>query len=239
MPRALVTGASSGIGLATARILRGAGWDVVGISRTGREATERADLATEEGCAAAVDLARRAGGIDALVLSAGIGSAAERPVGEQPNDVWREAMALNLDAPFYLIRAAWPELLASAAGRIVIVSSTSATYGEPANTAYSASKAGVLGLTRSVAQDGAPHGITCNAVLPGWVRSEMSDRSAAAEAERTGVTVADVWARREAAYAAGRVVEADEVAHVIAFLCAPESSGVSGEAIRVALGDAW
>lgn len=209
------------------------------MSRSGRADTVTADLATAEGCAAAIAAARADAPIDALVLSAGIGSAAERAVGEQPDDVWEATMALNLDAPFRLIRAAWPDLVASGSGRIVIVSSTSATYGEPRNTAYSASKAGVLGLMRAVAQDGAPHDITCNAVLPGWVRSEMSDRSAAAEAERTSRTVDDVWREREAAYAAGRVVEADEVAEVIAFLCSRASRGVSGEAIRVALGDAW
>lgn len=209
------------------------------MSRSGREGTVTADLATADGCAAAIAAARADGPLDALVLSAGIGSAAERSIGEQPDAVWEETMALNLDAPFRLIRAAWPDLVASGAGRIVIVSSTSATYGEPRNTAYSASKAGVLGLTRAVAQDGAPHDVTCNAVLPGWVRSEMSERSAAAEAERTGDPVEEVWRRREAAYAAGRVVEADEVGEVIAFLCSRESRGVSGEAIRVALGDAW
>ena len=106
-------------------------------------------------------------------------------------------------------------------------------------TAYSASKAALLGMMRVVAQDGAPHGLTCNAVLPGWVRTEMSECSAVATAEQTNRTVAEVWNERNAGYAAGRVVEPEEVGDVIAFLCSRAASGVSGEEIRVALGDVW
>jgi NAD(P)-dependent dehydrogenase (short-subunit alcohol dehydrogenase family) len=148
-------------------------------------------------------------------------------------------MAINLDSPFLTMREAWPDLIGDGAGRIVMVSSTAATLGAPGMTAYSASKAGLLGMMRVVAQDGAPFGLTCNAVLPGWVRTEMSERSAAATAAAKGQTVAEVWADRNAGYAAGRVVEPEEVGEVIAFLCSRAASGVSGEEIRVALGDVW
>lgn len=148
-------------------------------------------------------------------------------------------MAINLDSPFMTIREAWSDLIADGAGRIVVVSSTAATYGEAGTTAYSASKAGLLGMMRVVAQDGAPHGLTCNAVLPGWVRTEMSERSAAANAARTGRTADEVWHERAAAYAAGRVVDPEEVGEVIAFLCSRAASGVSGEELRVALGGVW
>ena len=235
----LITGASSGIGLAAARIMSAAGDQVVGISRSGREETLQADLSTEQGCQQAIDLARERGPIRALVLSAGIGSSLEKSIGEQPTEIWRETMALNLDAPFYLIRMAWPDLKAAGDGRIVLISSTAATMGAPAFSAYSASKAGLLGMMRSVAQDGAPHGITCNSLLPGWVRSEMTDLSAAHDAEQLGISVAEVWKQREASYAAGRTIEPDEVGNAIAFFCSKQSSGISGEEIRVALGGAW
>ena len=235
----LVTGASTGIGLAPARCLRAAGETVVGISRSGREGTEIADLSTEEGVREAIAIARRQGPIRGLVLNAATGSAQDAAIGELSTEGWRATMAINLDSPFMTIREAWSDLRDAGDGRIVMVSSTAATFGEAGTTAYSASKAGLLGMMRVVAQDGAPHGLTCNAVLPGWVRTEMSERSAAANAQRTGRTTDEVWAERGAAYAAGRVVAPEEVGEVIAFLCSRAASGVSGEEIRVALGGVW
>jgi NAD(P)-dependent dehydrogenase (short-subunit alcohol dehydrogenase family) len=92
---------------------------------------------------------------------------------------------------------------------------------------------------RAVAQDTGPHGITSNAVLPGWVRTEMAERSARAEAKERGITPEQVWEERAAMYPPGRVVTPQEVAEMIAFFASEESSGVSGEAIRVALGSVW
>jgi NAD(P)-dependent dehydrogenase (short-subunit alcohol dehydrogenase family) len=92
---------------------------------------------------------------------------------------------------------------------------------------------------RSVAQDGGPYGVTSNAVLPGWVRTEMAERSARAEAEERGVTPEQIWAEREALYRPGRVATPQEVAETIAFLASEESSGISGEAVTVALGSIW
>jgi NAD(P)-dependent dehydrogenase (short-subunit alcohol dehydrogenase family) len=90
-----------------------------------------------------------------------------------------------------------------------------------------------------VAQDAGPHNVTANAVLPGWVRTAMAERSAEAEAHKRGVTVEAIWAERGKLYPPGRVVTPREVAEVIAFLASEESSGVSGEAITVALGAVW
>ena len=95
------------------------------------------------------------------------------------------------------------------------------------------------GLVRSVAQDGAPFGITCNAVLPGWVRSVMSEADAVAESGRTGVAVDQIWRDRAASYAAGRTVDPEEVASVIGYLVSDDASGISGEEVRVALGGIW
>jgi len=97
----------------------------------------------------------------------------------------------------------------------------------------------LLGLMRSVATDGGAHGITANAVLPGWVRTEMAERSATAEARERGISTDQVWAERSALYPPGRVATPDEVAQMIAFFASEESSGVSGESVRVALGSHW
>jgi NAD(P)-dependent dehydrogenase (short-subunit alcohol dehydrogenase family) len=92
---------------------------------------------------------------------------------------------------------------------------------------------------RAVAQDLAPYGVTCNAVCPGWVRTEMSERHTEVEAKERGLSVDEVWAERAAEYPARRVVAPEEVASAIAFLASEEASGVNGEAITVALGSLW
>jgi NAD(P)-dependent dehydrogenase (short-subunit alcohol dehydrogenase family) len=196
-----------------------------------------ADLGSPEGCAHAVaEAEQRLGPIEILVCNHGIGSAHERVVWEQQPDVWSKTMRVNLDGPFHLSRLVLPGMIERQFGRIVYTSSTSGLVAEPAASAYNSSKHGLLGLMRSVAEDGGAYGITSNAVLPGWVRTEMAERSARQEAKDRGITTDQVWKERAALYPAGRVATPREVAEMIAFLASEESSGVSGEAIRVALG---
>ncbi len=196
-----------------------------------------ADLGSPEGCAHAVaEAEQRLGPIEILVCNHGIGSAHERVVWEQQPDVWSETMRVNLDGPFHLSRLVLPGMIERQFGRIVYTSSTAGLIAEPAGSAYNSSKHGLLGLMRSVAVDGGAYGITSNAVLPGWVRTEMAERSARQEAKDRGITTDQVWKERAALYPPGRVATPQEVAEMIAFLASEESSGVSGEAIRVALG---
>jgi NAD(P)-dependent dehydrogenase (short-subunit alcohol dehydrogenase family) len=148
-------------------------------------------------------------------------------------------MRVNLDGPFHLSRLVLPGMTERQYGRIVYTSSTAGLIAEPAGSAYNSSKHGLLGLMRSVAVDGGSYGITANAVLPGWVRTEMAERSARQEAKDRGITADQVWEERAALYPPGRVATPREVAEMIAFLASEESSGVSGEAIRVALGSVW
>ncbi len=195
-----------------------------------------ADLGTSEGCAHAVaDAEKRLGPVEILVCNHGIGSAHERVVWEQEADVWSETMRVNLDGPFHLSRLVLKGMAERRYGRIVFTSSTAGLVAEHAGSAYNSSKHGLLGLMRSVAQDGGSHGITSNAVLPGWVRTEMAERSARQEAKDRNITTDQVWQERAALYPPGRVATPQEVAEMIAFLASEESSGVSGEAIRVAL----
>jgi NAD(P)-dependent dehydrogenase (short-subunit alcohol dehydrogenase family) len=247
---ALVTGAGRGIGRATARALVERGARVMAVSRTEDELASLAretgveylaeSVATEAACARIVEETRsRLGPIEILVNNAGVGSADERVIWEQDPRVWRETLAVNLDGPFHLTRLAARDMVERGWGRIVMVSSTAGQVGGAAESAYDASKHALIGLMRSVAQDVGRHGTTCNAVLPGWVRTEMAERSARREAERRGVTAKEVWAERASVYPAGRVLEPEEVAAVIAFLASDDASGVNGEAVTVALGGVW
>jgi NAD(P)-dependent dehydrogenase (short-subunit alcohol dehydrogenase family) len=247
---ALVTGGGRGIGLAIGRALAADGVSVCLVARSEPELRAAADeiggryvavsLQTEEGCLHAVEQTRRQlGPIAILVNNAGIGSYDERPIWEQATKTWRDTMAVNLDAPFALTRAAVPDMVDAGWGRIVMISSTAGEVGAPAMSAYCASKHGLIGLMRSVAADTIPYGVTCNAVLPGWVRTTMADADAAAEGRARGKSADEIWQERAAGYAAKRVLDPSEIAGVVRFLASDDASGVNGEAITVALGSLW
>jgi NAD(P)-dependent dehydrogenase (short-subunit alcohol dehydrogenase family) len=247
---ALVTGGGRGIGRAAALALARQGLRVTVAARTRDEVSAvaaetggdfiAASAATAEGCEAIVEeTRRRSGPIDVLVCSAGIGAWGEKPIWELAHERWRETLATNLDSPFYLSRLVTKEMTQRGFGRIVFVSSTAGEVGGPAQPAYCASKHGVIGLMRAIAQDVIPFGVTCNAVLPGWVRTRMADDDVAEESRRTGRSSEEIWAAHAAEYAAGRVLDPAEVAGAIAFLCSDAASGVNGEAMRVSLGGFW
>ncbi len=239
---ALITGGGRGIGRATAELLASRGALVMCVARSKDELEETgleysvADLGTAEGCAHAVaDAEKRLGPIEIFICNHGIGSAHERVIWEQDPDVWSETMRVNLDGPFHLSRLVLRGMIERQYGRVVFTSSTAGLVAEHGGSAYNSSKHGLLGLMRSVALDGGSFGITSNAVLPGWVRTEMAERSARQEAKDRDISTDQVWQERAALYPPGRVVSPQEVAEMIAFLASEESSGVSGEAIRVAL----
>ncbi len=197
---ALVTGAGRGIGLETARLLAGRGASVMAVARSEAELRKSgleytvADLGTVEGCEQAVAETRaRLGPIDIFVCNHGIGSAHERVLWEQETATWDETMRINLDGPFYLSRLILKSMVERRYGRAVYVSSTAALMAEHAGSAYNCSKLGLIGLMRSVARDGGAFNVTANAVLPGWVRTEMAERSARAEATAQGITSDEVW----------------------------------------------
>jgi NAD(P)-dependent dehydrogenase (short-subunit alcohol dehydrogenase family) len=243
---ALVTGAGRGIGHVTAKLLAEHGAAVMGASRTEAELQTLGldyvvgDLGDAADCVrVAAETEERLGPIDILVCNHGIGSAEERVVWEQDPHIWDETMRVNLDGPFHITRAVVGGMVERGYGRCVYVSSTAGQLGSPASSAYVTSKHGLIGLMRSVAQDAGHRGVTANAVLPGWVRTEMANRSAAEDARRLGISDEEIWAERAASYPPKRVVEPLEVAQAILFLAGEESRGISGEAITVALGSHW
>src|SRR6202522_2593440 len=243
---ALVTGGGRGIGREAAVLLAAAGARVMITARSAAELSSvgveyvAADLGTTEGCALAVaETERRLGPIDLLVVNHGIGSAHERLVWEQDPEVWRETMRINLDGPFELARLTVGGMCKRGFGRLVFTSSTAGEKAERSGSAYTASKHGVIGLARAVAQDVGARGAGSAEVPPGRVRTAMAERSAQTEAQRRGISAETVWEERAAIYPQKRVLEPREVAQVIAFLCSDAAGGVNGEAITVALGGIW
>jgi len=239
---AVVTGAGSptGIGLACARLLAACGASVVVGATTDRvheraaELTDAghaavgvaADLTTEAGADQVVEAALALGGrLDVLVNNAGMVSVAgggdylEGDLLGTPPDRWRASLARNLDTAYLVTRAALPHLRASGAGRVVMVASVSgpvmAMRGE---LAYAAAKAGLVGLTRALAVDEARHGITANAVAPGWIETGSQTDAEAGEGLVTPV---------------GRSGTADEVAAAVAYLASPAAAYVTGQVLVV------
>lgn len=240
---AMVTGAGRGIGRVTAQILAERGARVMAVARSENELASLgldyivADLGSAAGCAAAVEeTERRLGPVEIFVCNHGIGSAHEKVIWEQDPATWEETIRINLDGPFHLSRLITAGMVERRYGRCVYIASTAGDVAEYAGSAYTAAKHGLIGLAKAVAQDCGEFNVTSNAVLPGWVKTAMADRSAQAEADDRGITMEDVWAERAALYRPNRVATPKEVAEMIAFLVTEEASGVSAQAIKVALG---
>jgi 2-keto-3-deoxy-L-fuconate dehydrogenase len=234
---AVVTGAASGIGLAVTRALLGERARVVAVDRDG-DALERVagedgdvvrvteDLADPEAAARIVAAADDHGGVDVLVCCAGVGHAAT--ASQTTLAQWDETFMVNARAPFLLCRAAIPAMLERGGGVIVNVSSAAAISAVGGRAAYVASKAAVIGLTKSIAVDYAALGIRANCVAPGTVDTPWIDRILADAAD------AD---ERRAAMAGRQIVNrlgtADEVADAVVFLASDRASFMHGSVLVV------
>jgi len=246
---AIVTGASSGIGRATAVLLQARGARVLAVARNAeRLEALRAEtgidvlplaLGAPETCDRATTRAHEIGPVTILVNCAGLGGYLDRPIWDQSSEAWRQTHETNLDVPFELTKRVARDIRQEGWGRVVMISSTAGEVGAPSQAAYCSSKHAVIGLMRAVAMDLAPFNATANAVLPGWVKTEMADQDAMREAEQRGMTFDEVWAERAADNPAGRVVTPEEIAEAVCFLASPAASGINGQAITVSLGSLW
>jgi 3-oxoacyl-[acyl-carrier protein] reductase len=198
----------------------GEAWSVLGDVSDARQC--------EAMIAGAVD---RFGRVDVLVNNAGAPQGEDfGEVDEIPLGAWDRMMRINVDGVFFMSRAAIPHMRRQQWGRIVSISSIAGQVGRPKSAAYSASKAAVLGFTKSLAIDLAPHGITVNAVCPGSVRTSR----AYAAARRGGVTDTDaVLARRIGSIPVNRYGEAADIAASVNFLASEEASYVTGTQLAV------
>src|SRR5581483_11463972 len=222
---ALVTGAGRGIGAAIARAFAGEG-AVVGLAARAFVA----DLSDESACAA---LVRRVedgvGPLDVLVNNAGIATSAKFV--DTSTAEWRRVMALDLDAPFFLTRAALPGMLARSRGAVINIASVAARAGFPYVAAYTAAKHGLLGLTRALAAEYPASGVTFNCVCPFYVDTAMTETTVANIMARTGRSRDEVLAPLLTPQ--GRLVAAEDVAAVCLLLASDAGRSINGQAVNV------
>ena len=241
--RALVTGAASGIGRATALRLASEGARVhcadlqqeacdetaAAIREAGGAASSAAlDVSDPDACQAAVGAATsELGGLDLLCNIAGILRSAHSAT--FPIEQWNQMIAVNLSGTFFMTRAALPALEADGGGAIVNMASVAGLQGVPYGAAYSASKAGVIGLTRSVAAEYSRRRVRVNAVCPGGVMTPMT--SAGFNVEGEGEI--DPKVLTKLAPMMPRVAKPEEIAGLVAYLCSDEASYMTGTTVTI------
>jgi 3-hydroxybutyrate dehydrogenase len=231
---AAVTGGASGIGRACAERLAAAGAAVVVIDRD--EAAAKEVAGAIGGRAVAADLSDP-DAVDALGLTADIlvnnaGIQHVAPVEEFPPDRFALILRLMLETPFRLARQVLPGMYAQGWGRIVNISSVHGHRASPFKSAYVTAKHGLEGLSKVLALEGAPHGVTSNCVCPAYVRTPLVEKQIAAQAATHGIAEDEVVGQVMLAPAAiKRLIEPAEVAEAVAYLCAPEASFITGQSM--------
>lgn len=238
----IITGAGTGIGAATARRLASEGANVILTGRRPEPIEAVAadcggvavggDAASRDHAEALVALAReRFGGLDALVCNAGgfgFGTLTDVSDGD-----WAKAVEANLNTAMVTARAAMPALIESG-GNVLMMASIAALASGPEACGYVTMKHGLIGLTKSIARDFGAQGVRCNAICPGWVRTEMADMEMSELMERKGL------ASRDEAYdlvtrdvPLCKPAEPEDVASAVAFLCSTEASMITGAVLTV------
>jgi len=232
--RALITGGASGIGRACAVRLAEAGASVVVVDRDAEGAKAVAEAVG--GQAVTVDLSDLDAvsaldlDVDVLVNNAGLQHVA--PLHEFPVDRFSFILRLMVEAPFRLVRGALPHMYERGWGRVVNISSAHGLRASAYKSAYVTAKHGMEGLSKVIALEGAPHGVTSNCVNPGYVRTPLVEGQIADQAKAHGLSedkvVEQVLLVRSAVK---RLIEPDEVAEAVAFLCSPAAASMSGSSV--------
>jgi len=240
MPSVLITGTSSGLGRGTAERLHELGWDVLGtvLDRDDESALPWSTVVcdvTDDDAVAALGLVVRdrfGGSLDALVNNAGIAGPTAACEDVALAD-WQRTLAVNLTGQFLCAQRAIPLLRASRNASIANLSSAAGRFGFPLRTPYSASKWGVIGLTKSLAIELGPHGVRVNAICPGSVAGPRIDAVFANRAAARNLPVDVVRKDALARTSLRRMVTADDIANAIVFLASPLGANISGQAVPV------
>ena len=234
-----MTGGGSGIGRGIARAFAEASEAVTIVGRR-EEALHETDGGRGMHCVVA-DVTNEAAvealftkGFDVVVANAGVGRAA--PLAEVSLEEWNETLAVNLTGTFLTFRAALRSGMPEG-GRLIAVASTQALKGGGRIAAYAASKHGVLGLVRSVAQEVAKKGITCNAICPGFVDTPMADAAVQNVMEARGLERAAAEKMVVSGNPVGRIIAVDEVASAALYLASKGAAMVNGHALSVSGGE--
>lgn len=245
--RAIVTGAGKGIGRSTALALARAGADVGVTARTMGDlerlvgeiqALGRRSVAVtcdvtdiDQVQHMATTLLEGLGGLDILVNNAG--NAGSHKMLNHPDELWHRMLAVNLTSVYYVCKTFLPVLTEQHSGRIINIASIASRVGGRYVAAYTASKHGVLGLTRALAVEMLPYNVTVNAVCPGYVDTPMTDASVSNMIARTGMSEAQAreWLAKTSPQ--NRLISPEEVASVVVFLALENSKGITGQAINI------
>jgi 3-hydroxybutyrate dehydrogenase len=245
---ALITGGGRGIGRAIAIAFAREGAQIAVAARTleqveevAREVNQFSTNALPVGCdvsdVGSVEklferVRERFGrGPDITVNNAGIAESA--PLTKTDDELWHRILGINLSGTFYCTRAALPQMIERGWGRIINIASIAGKTGAPYIAAYSASKHGVLGLTRSAAMEVAARGITVNAICPGYVDTEMTTRGIENITKKTTLSAAEAMESIKKMSPQHRIIEPEEVAALALLLASEEGRGINGQAINV------
>ncbi len=245
--RAIVTGAGRGIGRSIALALAQAGADVAVTARSSHEIEQLASeiralgrrsqavvcdvTDPEQVRVMAETLQATLGGVDILVNNAG--NAGSHKFLNHPDELWHKMLAVNLTSVYYVTKAFVPTFIEQRHGRIITIASIASRVGERYIAAYTASKHGVLGLTRALANELLPYQVTVNAICPGYVDTPMTNASISNIVARTGMSEQKARETLERTSPQHRLIQPEEVAAVAVFLAQETSKGITGQAINV------
>jgi len=240
---ALVTGGGTGTGRAIAVMLAEAGAQVTITGRTAATLEKVAaqhpnislalgDVTNEDDVA---DMIKAAGNPQIVVANAGI--ADSKPLLKTTNAEFQRIVDTNLTGVFATLREGYRGMQGTDWGRLIVIASTAGLRGGPYIAPYAASKHGAMGLVRSIALEIAKTNVTCNAVCPSYLDTEMTDRSIANVIDKTGKSPTDAKAYFESLSPMGRLIPADDVAQMVMWLCGPNSSMVNGQPLTISGGD--
>ncbi|MEO0481477.1 MAG: SDR family NAD(P)-dependent oxidoreductase [Planctomycetota bacterium] len=225
--RVIVTGRRESLLEETVERCRGAGGDAraIAFDVTDEKAVQKAFVQIQE---------RFEGKIDALVNNAGVGgpnACADATDGDDGTDRWRTILATNLDGTYFCSREALKAM--PKGGRIVNISSVLGQFGVPGYTAYCASKHGVVGFTKALALEVAPKEITCNAICPGWVETEMARDGMKLMADGMGTTYEEARKTALSMVPLGRILEPREIGQMVVYLCSEAGGGITSQAFSI------